>query len=165
MCIVHSTVLNYAKIISKKWTNENKWKRSVAEKTDRKGRELSPCTFVCITYNKGCQTIFNSELGMVFNKSPELTLNNSNSTSKPQFTFKEGTKNSCSVEFNIICTGKIPFISLLLKRYASGCLPSFESPPSEECLQNITTESTMHWDASSLACQQHKTTTDIIVLQ
>ena len=116
MCIVHSTVLNYAKIISKKWTNENKWKRSVAEKTDRKGRELSPCTFVCTTYNKGCQTIFNSELGMVFNKSPELTLNNSNSTSKPQFSLKEGTKNSCSVEFNIICTGKIPFISLVLKK-------------------------------------------------
>ena len=102
---MHSTVLNYAKIMKNKKINEIE----MAKKTDRKGRELIPCTFVCTTYNNRCQTIFNSELGMVFNKSPELTLNNSNSTSKPQFSLNEGSKDSCSVEFNRICTGKNPF--------------------------------------------------------
>ena len=88
----------------------------MAKKTDGKGRELVSCTFVCTTYNNRCQTIFNSEPGMVFNKSPELTLNNSNSTPNPHFLLREGSKDLCSVEFNRINSGKIPLISLLLKK-------------------------------------------------
>ena len=162
MCIVHSTVLNYAKIIPKK---KDQWKRSVAKRLIVKVGNwflvhlfVQPKTTDAKLFSIRNLGWFSIKVQSSLSTTP-IQLQNHN------FHWMKEAKIHALLNSIEYVLEKIPFISLLLKKYASVWLPSFESPPSEECLQSITTESTMHWDASSLACQQDKTTTDIIVLQ